>query len=1179
MKKRNSLLSVVLFPTDYHHKLIRFSLIIGSLFFLFLGMGGYVFAQNRADESSPLSSGRWVKISVDKSGLYTLSYDKLRQMGFSNPEAVGVYGHGGRLLSEDLQKASSVAGLPQVPLLRHNNAIYFYGEGTTHWYYDTAQKCYRHVTNHYTRLGYYLLSDAATPGPLLMEERKPTASQAAPALTSTYDALVLHERDIFSPKQSGRMLFGEPLMGGQPKRILVNLGHGEQAGNAIKVNYAYMARPSTQGFFTLSLDGKELAKDPISLSEDHTSRDFLAGIYHFRPNVTATSSSSNLALDASYRPAGENAYVDFLEFIIEQRLHYTTGHQTDFRKVQEGSDALLYQVSGLPQDGIILATSPEGSLPYRVQTTQSGGTHSFTTQALDREGQPYNFLACSWQDAYTPNVVGEVANQNIHSAPIPDLIILSPEAFLSEAKRLAEYHRSVDGMQVLVVGETALFNEFNAGTPDATAYRLMAKYFYDRWMAAHPGEKQSAQQLLLFGDGAADNRKISVHWESIGLQNTPFLLTYQSSNSLNIYSYTTDDYFGYLRDGEDHLTNGRKQLSIGIGRFPIRTLGEAKAAVDKTIRYAENGDPGVWKTRTLFLADNQDGYSHAKQANELTEIVEEIQPELIVNKVYLDAFPKSTVNGLTTVPTAKRKLLDAIDQGLLLVNYTGHGSPTAWTDEQIMTLPDVQRLSNKRLPLWITATCDFCPYDNSTTSAGEVAFLNDRGGASALFTTTRVVFDVPNQELNRYFLRTLFTQDKGGRLHQLGDVLRNAKNNAYASDTINKLNFSLIGDPALRLKMPTHQVALLKINGKQPDPQKGISLHALERVSLEGAIHDLGGTIDGNFNGTIAITVFDAEQISSTLEENIPEYQESVYKFSEYPGIIYAGNAEVVNGQFTASFVVPKDISYSDKKGKINFYAYSSSLKREAMGVDKSLKLEMGGSGSEEDKTPPEIQRIYLNDSTLRAPIVVGTTPLFVADLFDMSGINLSAGGLGHGITLSIDNNPTYTFTLNDYYRANQLEAGKGSVVYLLPTLPEGDHTATLRVWDVFNNAAEKSISFRVNKDLAPQVAASQAFPNPALLGSPITFEIFTNTPGEEMSLTIELFDFTGRCVAKSPSFSLVSPSQGSIRIPWTPTTTYQTSPIRGLYIYRCTLSGSNGKSATTMGKLLLEESPSGATK
>ena len=1179
MKKRNSLRSVVPFSTDHRHKQNRFTLIIGSLFLLLLGMGRPAFAQDTAGEKSPLASGRWVKISVDKSGLYTLSYDKLRQMGFSNPEAVGVYGHGGRLLSEELQKASSVAGLPQVPLLRHNNAIYFYGEGPTTWYYDTAEKCYRHVTNHYTRLGYYLLSDAATPGPLLMEERKPTVSQSAPALTTTYDALVLHEQDKFSPRQSGRLLFGEPLMGGQPKRILVDLGSGEQAGNTFKVNYAYMARPNTQGFFTLTLDGKEISQDAISLGEDHTSRDFLAGIYHFKPNVTATSNSKNLAFEASYRPTGENAYVDFLEFIIEQRLRYTSGRQTEFRKVQEGSDALLYQVSGLPQDGIILATSTEGALPYRVQTTQGEGSHSFSTQALDPNGQPYTFLACSWQDAYAPNFVGEVANQDIHSAPIPDLIILSPEAFLSEAERLAEYHRSADGLQVLVVEEAALFNEFNAGTPDATAYRLMAKYFHDRWMTAHPDVKESVQQLLLFGDGAGDNRKVSTNWESIGLQNTPFLLTYQSVNSLNVYSYTTDDYFGYLRDGEDHLTNGRKQLSIGIGRFPIRTIGEAKATVDKTIRYAENRDPGVWKTRTLFLADNKDSYSHAKQANELTEIVEEIQPELIVNKVYLDAFPKSTVNGLTTVPTAKRKLLDAIDQGLLLVNYTGHGSPTAWTDEQIMTLPDIQRLSNKRLPLWITATCDFSPYDNSTTSAGEMAFLNNRGGASALFTTTRVVFDVPNQELNRYFLRTLFTQDKGGRLHQLGDVLRNAKNNAYASDTINKLNFALIGDPALRLKMPTHQVTLLKINGKDPDPQKGIFLHALERVSLEGAIHDLSGTIDGNFNGTIAITVFDAKQISSTLEENIPEYQENVYQYSEYPGIIYAGNAEVVNGHFTASFVVPKDISYSDRKGKINFYAYSPELKREAMGVDKSLKLQMGESGSEEDNTPPEIRRVYLNDSTLTAPFVVGPTPLFVAELFDTSGINLSAGGLGHGITLSIDNNPTYTFTLNDYYRANQLEAGKGSVVYLLPTLPEGDHTATLRVWDVFNNATEKSFSFRVNKDLAPQVAASQAYPNPAVVGSPITFEIFTSTPGEEMSLTIELFDFTGRCVAKSQTFSLVSPTQGSISIPWTPTTSYQTSPSSGLYIYRCTLSGSNGKSTTTRGKILLQESPSGATK
>lgn len=1178
MKMPNSQSCAVLFSTKYRYRLTRIALILGYFAYLLLWSVGRSFAQNTAGVSSPLASGKWVKISVDKSGLYSLSYDKLRELGFSNPEAVGIYGRGGKLLSEDLRKSAS-AGLTQVPLLRHNNAIYFYGEGTTHWYYDAEHKCYRHVTNHYTRLGYYLLSDAATPGVLLMQERKPAAPQAAPTLATTYDALVLHERDIYSLKQSGRMLFGEPLTGGQPKRILVDLGHGEQSGNSLKLNYAYTARPSTQGTFTLALNGTEIANDPISLSEDYTDRDFLAGIYHFRPNISANNSSRNLSLDATYRPSGDNAYVDFLEFIIEQRLHYSSGHQMDFRHMQEGSNTLLYQVSGLPQEGIIIALPTDSALPYRIETTKSGENHTFTAQALDQEGQPNSFLACSWQDAYTPSIVGEIANQDIHSAPIPDLIILSPEAFLSEAERLAEYHRSADGMQVLVMGETALFNEFNAGTPDATAYRLMAKYFYDRWMAAHPSETQSAQQLLLFGDGAADNRKVSVHWEGMGLQNTPFLLTYQSTNSLNIYSYTTDDYFGYLREGEDSLTNGRKQLSMGIGRFPIRTLNEAKAAVDKCIRYAENNDPGVWKTRTLFLADNKDGYSHARQADELTGILQQLQPELIVNKVYLDAFPKSTVNGLTTVPTAKRKLFDALEQGLLLVNYTGHGSPTAWTDEHIMTLPDVQRLSNKRLPLWITATCDFCPYDNSITSAGETAFLNDKGGAAALFTTTRVVFDIPNQELNRHFLRTLFTQDKGGQLHQLGDVLRNAKNNAYASDTINKLNFALMGDPALRLKMPTHQVALLKINGEKPDSSKGILLHALERITLEGAIHDLGGTIDGNFNGTMAITVFDAEQLSSTLEENIPEHQEKVYQFSEYPGIIYAGNAEVVNGLFTASFVVPKDISYSDKNGKINFYAYSTTLKREAMGVDKSLKLEMGGSGSEEDNTAPEIERMFFNDSTLNTPFVVGTTPLFVADIFDMSGINLSAGGLGHGISLSIDNNPAYTFTLNDYYRANQLEAGKGSVIYLLPSLPEGDHTATLRVWDVFNNVAEKSITFRVNKDLAPQVAASQAFPNPAPLGAPITFEIFTSTPGEEMTLSIELFDFTGRCVAKSPAFSLVSPTQGSIRIPWTPTTSYQTYPTRGLYIYRCTLSSSNGKSTSTMGKLLLESSPAGVNE
>lgn len=1126
-------------------------------------------AQHTEATSSPLASGKWIKISIDKSGLYSISYDQLRSLGFTNPEAVGVYGRGGRLLSESLQKAPA-SHLPQVPIIQHNNALYFYGESTTSWYYDPEKKTYRHITNHYSRRGYYLLSDTPTPGVLLMQEQVPTASTTAPEIAHSYDALHLYEQDKYAPKQSGRLLFGEQLSSRQPRRILIDLGKGERAHDQLTINYAYMARPFSQGMMTLTLDGQEIASDKISLSEDHSSRDYLSGIYHLRTLNEVSHTSNILNLEATYGPSDDPAYLDFFEFIFDQKLRYNMGTQMDFRRMREGNPVVLFQIEGLNDNGVIIATgSGDSSIPYRVKTSTGSNTLSFPTSIKDQSGQPYNFVACAWQDAYQPHIEGSIANQDLHTAPIPDLIIISSDPFVSEAERLAEFHRSKDGLQVLVMSESALFNEFNGGTPDATAYRLMAKYYYDQWVTAHSGGGEvCAMQLLLFGDGAADNRRISADWESMGLQNTPFLLTYQSVNSLNINSYTTDDYFGYLRAEDDAKTNGSKELSIGIGRFPVRTLSEARAAVDKSIRYAENRDPGVWKTRSLFVADNKDSYSHAEQAEELTNLLTTLQPELMISKVYLDAFPKSTVNGLTTVPTAKRKLFDALDQGLLLLNYTGHGSPTAWTDEQIMTLSDVQRLDNKRLPIWITATCDFCPYDNSATSAGERAFLNEKGGAAALFTTTRVVFDIPNQEINKQFLRTLFSQDSQGELHQLGDVLRVAKNKV--SDTINKLNFALMGDPALRLKMPTHRVTLSKINGEQPDPSKGIKLHALERVTLEGAIHDLEGTVDGNFYGMLAITVFDAEQTSATLEENIPEYQEEVWHFTEYPSIIYAGNTEVQHGYFKTSFIVPKDVTYSDKSGKINFYAYSTELKREAMGVDHSLKIEKGASEVEEDTTPPTIEKMYLNDTTLTAPIEVGPTPLFVAELFDVSGINLSAGGVGHGITLAIDNNPSYTYQLNEYYQANQLEAGKGSVVYLLPTLPEGDHKAVLTVWDVFNNRSEKEIEFRVNKDLTPLISVSQAYPNPAIMGMPITFEIGTNTPGEEMNVVIELFDFTGRCVAQSPTFNITTPTQGSIKLLWTPTTSYQTYPTEGLYIYRCTLSGKNQKHATAGGKIVL---------
>lgn len=1124
-------------------------------------------------ENSVLNEGKWVKISLETTGIYTLTYDELKKMGFSNPEKVGVYGYGGTLLSEQLKEAP-LADLPAAPTYHHNNAIYFYGRGPTQWYYDTLRASYRHVTNHYSTKGYLFLSDITSPGVKKIEEAQLTSS-GAPSEAKYYDALHLYEQELRTLKQSGRMLLGEPLLNGQTRRIPFDLGATPRVENTIKVNYAYVALPKTkfQGEFSLGINGNIFAKDPIHLSEDYSYSTYLSGIYHLRNGATTQVEGRRFDLEVTYLPSGDPAYLDYIEVQSMRALTYQQGEQMHIRRWTEKNQSMLFKVSELGSEGIVFAIDEKG-VASLVKTQQNGSTHSFISNTLTSKGLPLEFIALRPQDALKPINSFPIKNQNVRGAETPSLIIISTKELKPEAERLALFHREKDEMKVLVVEQEEVFNEFSSGTPDATAYRLMAKHFYDRWQKEHPNEVYCPIQLLLFGDGASDNRKISDDWKQPAFLNTEFLLSYQSVNSLNIYSYTNDDYFGKLKAEEDAMSNGKRELCIGIGRFPVRTLAEAKIAVDKTIAYSENRDPGVWKTRATFVADNSDYpgiYSHLNHADQLANLTERLQPELILTKIYMDAHAKKTENGLTTFPTAKRQLHDAFDNGSLFVNYIGHGSPTAWADEQLMTLKDIQQFKYKHLPVWITATCDFCNFDNTQTSGGEVAFLNEKSGAIALFTTTRVVLDIDNQRLNELILKSLLDNKQKGTSQKLGNILRNAKNERGGNDTINKLNFMLIGDPALRLKLPTRRAVISSINDNSLDPSKDISIKALEQVVIKGSIQDVEESVDGNFSGQLYITVFDGGEDKQVHPSNVPPDTEKVTTYRDYSGVIYAGNTSIKNGYFEFSFIVPKDVSYSKLKGKINLYAYAPDTALEAMGVNRSLRI-VEGTPSQEitDTTPPLIEHCYLNNPSLKDNFIVGTTPLLVAKVFDINGINITGGGVGHDISLVIDNRFDLSYNLNNYYTASETEAGKGEIIYMLPQLDEGDHTATLTVWDVFNNVTRHSFKFRVNKDLPPSATEARLYPNPSKRGEPINFELYTDNPGENLQAYIEVFDFTGKRVSISEEIQVQAGINAPIQLSWTPTTSYGTTIASGHYLYRWTIIGTNGKSATNTGKMLI---------
>ena len=659
---------------------------------------------------------------------------------------------------------------------------------------------------------------------------------------------------------------------------------------------------------------------------------------------------------------------------------------------------------------------------------------------------------------------------------------------------------------------------------------------------------------MLFGDGIYDNRGIS--GEVQGVSRSNMLLTFQSQESLNVYSYATDDYFAFLEDNSGSNFS-RDKMCVGVGRFPIRTVTEATQMVDKTISYMENKDSGSWKNNVTFVADdgnNEDSFTtnHMKQADQLAEAIEEMQPGFLVNKVYFDAYKRSS---LGTYPDVHNEIEKLLKSGQLLINYTGHGSTTHWADESVWTQTDINNSSYKHLPVWVTATCDFTRFDDVKTSAGESVFLNPTSGGIALFTTTRVVFSGNNANLNKALIDNLFQEGANSR-YTLGEAMMYTKRQLNDS---NKLNFILIGDPALKFAYPEYKARVTAVNGEAVSDEP-FEFKALSRITVEGEILNPSGSFAADFTGVLSSTIFDSQSSITTLGNSSEKFT-----YLDYPNTIYIGRDSVRNGKFSFTFMVPKDISYSNKKGKLNLYA--SSETKEAQG--SFFDFIVGGTSdtAETDTIGPEIRQIYLNDSSFVSGDKVNTTPYFVAKLWDKSGVNITGSSVGHDMMLTIDSMPSMSYNLNSYYALLPDSENEGLVQFSIPELEPGMHTAEFKVWDILNNSTTYTFTFEVAEGLKPNLIEMYATPNPAR--DQVEFFLHHNRPESNLKVTVMVYDMTGKFLwstEKSGSSELFK----AYIVTWNLTDNGGRRLRPGVYLYRAAISTNNSKEATKANKLII---------
>lgn len=815
-------------------------------------------------------------------------------------------------------------------------------------------------------------------------------------------------------------------------------------------------------------------------------------------------------------------------------------------KYYAGNEAMKTYTISSQQAKDTITIRNNGGLPVRLD---------FVSAAWDKPS-PAPSLEGSFPDA---EYVYNITNQNHHADSAADMVIIIPtsQKLLKQANRLADFHRQHDGMRVNVVPADELFNEFSSGTPDANAYRRYMKMLYDRAET----EADMPSHLVLFGDCVWDNRMLTQDCRNMSPDD--YLLVFESENSFSETTcYADDGFYCLLDDGEGANLLSSDRPDIAVGRFPVTTEAEAKIMVDKTIGYVENKNAGSWQNTIVFMGDDGDDNVHMHDVNEVADATISAHPEYLVRKIMWDAYPQETSASGHGYPAVTNLIKRLQSSGALIFDYGGHGRPDQVSHENVLRLTDFKAFSNKNLPLWVTATCDIMPYDGVEPTIGETAVLNENGGAMAFFGTARTVFVPQNKAINRAFMKYVLTYDSNGKPITIGEAQRLTKSYLITSSedrSANKLQYQLLGDPAVALHLPTQKVVVDSINGiSVNDTQNKATLQA-------GSIATICGHIEGNndFTGLVSATIRDSRELI-TCNMNASAAADSAFAFYDYTKYLFNGSDSIKNGKFNISFAVPLDINYSDKAGIMNFHAVSSDKQMLAHGYCTNFIV--GGTAAvDNDSIGPSIY-CYLNSPSFVNGGNVNSTPYFVAQITDANGINSTGNGIGHDLQLIIDGDMAKTYTLNDNFVYDFGTYTSGTTYYQLPELSVGKHTLKFRAWDILNNSSTVSLDFNVVRGLTPKLFNVGVTKNPASTST--TFIINHDRVGTTMDVDIDVFDASGRLLWTHHESGVST--GGAYTSTWNLCTDSGQQLQTGVYLYRVRVACEGSSQASKANKLVV---------
>jgi hypothetical protein len=1116
-------------------------------------------AQNFKDSyssASKLSTGKWFRIAVMSDGIYRIDYSKLKQLGLDNPSNPCIYGNNFGQLSyyndapkpDDLRELSLYLNTGNDGIFNEGDYLLFFAKGTGRWNYNNSTKYYEYNHHNYSDTAFYFISSGISPAKMIRDATVPTQSEDYSSSES--DALFIHEKEIENIKKSGREWFQEI------STIHIDPGFSDLVTSE-NINYKIRvaARASVSTSFSL-YEGSSLRKNIVVPGVNLFDYN---GTYFQIVDSTGTipTTASSPTYDVKFINRGENGSQGWLDWITLQgrRTNVFSGSTTQFIDSRSLSPGRVtgFSVKTSSNDALIWdVTDPVNARQVKYSRSGESLTFKSSTDTLR------TFIVFTASNAMAPIIkMIPVQNQDLHASVPVDMIIITHPFFRAYAEKLAEIHLNNDGISSLIVTPEQIYNEFSGGIPDVPAIRNFVRMKYLKQKnGAHP-----LKYLLLFGDGSYENRTPPT-------DNPNYIPTYQSENSnVVVTSFTSDDFYGLLDDGEGEADGTE---DIGIGRLPVSDTVQAGIVLSKIKSYLDHSNMGDWKNVICLTADDEDGNTHISDAEGLASVLKDSVPTYNIDKIYLDAFKQTTTVNGQSYPDVVKAINDRINAGCLIFNYTGHGNEGSLAAERVIQPENINAWNNGgKLPLFITATCEFSRFDDmemnlvtrkmsGKPSAGEMVLLNKNGGGIGLMSTTRVVYSAPNYYLNRNIFACAFSHDSKGNSLALGDIIRIAKNNSGSGP--NKRNFTLLGDPALKLGYPRYGKIITDSVNNVSVYDKIDSLKALSAITVAGHIEDPNGNLMNTFSGVVSPVVYDKYSKIKTLAN---DGGQSI-TFLLRNNILFNGKTMAKNGRFRFSFIVPRDIDYSYGQGKISYYANDD--KEDMTGYFSDIIAGGFSNILPIDNEGPEI-KLFMNDTLFRNGGLTDSNPKLLAIIDDNGGINTTGSGIGHDLTGYLDNEPKRSFVLNSYFENDFDNYKRGRIDYNLSGLTEGHHSLTVKAWDIFNNSSEKTILFQVLKGEKFLIKDLINYPNPFFGETSISLQ--HNRPDIELNVIINIFSIDGRIIRIINT--RVTPTGYTLPpVIWDGKDEGGRRAGRGMYPYSVTITTKNGETVKASGRFII---------